>query len=201
MSPHPLPQHHESPKRGDNKAAIRRAAGGNFDGNLTVMAGRIWFAHWSVPGRNGYTRVVDARTGKVRKMTMAERRRPGDRWGDAGIRRWRRPNGERILSFDEGIRYAVRHGAVCIGELKSPVFGTDPSYARRAVAICKKHDHPTYFKTLSKMRNAEGKVRLFRVAGASVALIYGGSIRGRTRRLAATRRVAKNWAVQPSATW
>lgn len=196
----PVRQRHDSPKRGDNKAAIRRARGGNFDGNLQILAGDIWLAHWPTPARNGYTRVYDPKRGRVRRMNPLERRRHGNRWGAAGIKRWRRPNNERPLTYDEAIVYAVTHGAVCVGELKSPLFGTG-DWAQRAVAVCKRHDHPAWMKTLPTMRGAQAKVAKTRAAGGQVALIYGSGVRGRLRRLAMTRRITLRWTVKPNRTW
>jgi len=193
-------QRHDSPKRGDNARAIRRSSGGFFDANLQVMAGEIWFAHWATPARNGYTRVVDAKSGRVRRMTRRERRSHGNAWGVSGIKRWRRRNGERPLTQAEGLALCVRYGAVAIQEVKSPAFGVG-GWAARAVATCVRHNHPAWFKTLPNMRGAQSKVAKFRAAGGQIALIYGKGVRGRVRRVLMTRRVARTWSVQPNATW
>lgn len=196
----PVRQRHESPKSGDNVRAIRRARGRYFDGNLQIMAGQIWFAHWTTPGRNGYTYLIDPRSGRRRRMTRAERRRPGSAWGVAGIRRWRRRNGEHPLTYAEGIAYAVANGAVCVGELKSPAFGQS-AYAQQLVQVAKAHGHPAWFKTLPNMRGAQSKVAAIRAAHGQVALIYGKGVRGRLRRVLMTRRVASQWTVHPDRTW
>jgi hypothetical protein len=194
----PRRQKHESPKRGDNVGAIRRARGQYLDVNITIMAGEIWLAHYPTPGRNGYTRVVDGN--RVRRMKWRERRRHGDRWGKAGIQRWRRPNGEAPLTLDQGLRECGRCGTVAILEAKSPAFAVG-TWAQRAVAACIRADHPAWFKTLPTMRGAQGKVARFREAKGQIALIYGKRVRGRIRRLLMTRRVARTWTTQPNATW
>lgn len=200
----PLGQNHETPARGDNHGAIMRAAkpGGHFalDGNCTIMCGLIWLAHWPWPGRNGYTLVVDANTGHVRPMTRAERLRPGNLWGVEGIRRWRRPNGEAPITYEEGVALAVAHGAVIIGELKSRGFARQV-YADQIVAIAKKHDHPAWFKSLYDMKFPGAKCRAIRHAGGQFALIFGTHVKGRRARLRVGRRTTKKWAVQPNATW
>lgn len=201
MPARPLHQRHESPRTGDNKGAIWRGRGGNIDGNLTILAGLIWLMHWAIPGLNGYTWVIDAGTGKLRRMTPAELVRHGNRWGVEGIRRWRRPNGEAPMTAEEAYAYAVKVGTVIVGELKSPAFGSDPRWARELRRICDEYDHPRWFKTLPKMRGARGKVAIFRASGCAVALIYGKGVRGRARRLRMTRRVAKHWTVKPNRTW
>jgi hypothetical protein len=197
MPTSPLRQRHESPKRGDNRGAIRRARGGAFDANVQ---GPFWM-HWPEPRRNGYTRIIDRKTGRSRKMTRAELRRPWWNWEDADVARWRRPNGEHPLKDEEALILCAKYGAIPIREIKYPGAGTDPSWFARYVAHSKAHDVPAWFKTLPTMRGAEGKVRLCRAAGGQIALIYGKGIRGRLRRLAATRRVARTWAVKPDRTW
>lgn len=202
MPKRPYRQHHESPSAGDNKAAIWRARGDALDLNITRLAGRNWAVHYTTPGKNGYTRVVDHRTKKVRRMTRAERRRHGDKWGDEGIRRWRRPNGEAPLTERRAIAYCVKVGALAIRELKSPVMGTHPSAADESLRISKRYGHPGWFKTLYNMSNPRGKCVWYQSRGLQVALIFGKRIAGRARRLAASRRITAKWGTtRPNATW
>lgn len=204
MPVNPVRQLHDTPARGDNKSAILRAAqpGGPFaiDGNLTILCGEIWLLHWTTAARNGYTRVVDKRTGHVRPMTKFERHAPGSWWGKSGIKRWRRPNGEHPLTYDEAVAFAVKHHVVIIGELKSRLFAQQ-KWANKVVAIAKKHDHPAWFKGLFNMKFPGGKAKAIRAAGGQFALIFGKFVKGRKARLAAGRRTTKKWVKQPTRIW
>lgn len=189
-------QHHESPSRGDNYGAIRRAQHGFYDGNMQYFLGIIWMMHWPTPARNGYTRVVDTHTGKTRRMTLRERRRPAGKWGVDGIRRWRRPNGEYPITYEEAITYGSKIGACCIGEMKSRAFA-EPKVAAMAVAAAKKHDHPAWFKTLYNMKYPQAKTAAVRLAGGQMALIFGRFVKGRAARVRVGRRFTAKWKVKP----
>lgn len=198
----PIGQRHESPSTGDNVGAIRRAAGHALDLNISHVAGHNWALHWVTPGPNGYTRVVDARTRKVRKMTLKERRTHGNVWGVEGIRRWRRPNGEAPLTEREAIRLCVKFGTLAIRELKSPSMATNETPAIQSMNTSKLLDHPAWFKTLFNMKGPRGKVAIYQARGGQVALIFGKFLIGRARRLAASKRIQSSWGtVRAHATW
>lgn len=198
----PMGQRHETPRAGDNIAAIRRASGHALDLNITRLAGRNWALHYVTPGLNGYTRVVDARTHRTRRMTPAELVRHGDRWGVDGILRWRRPNGEHPLTEALAIQACVAHHTLAIRELKSPALGTDPAGAKESLRASQLHDHPAWFKTLFNMKHSRGKVDLYGRLGMPVVLIFGRFVRSRRARLAASRRIQAGWGtVQAHATW
>lgn len=202
MPASPLVQRHESPSQGDNVGAIERARGKVLDLNLTRAAGRNWAMHYPTPGPNGYTQVVDEATGEIRAMTILERRRPADKWGDAGIRRWRRPNGERPLTENAAVKHCAELGTLAIRELKSSAFATDPAAAAESLRVSKRYDHPAWFKTLFNLDNPRGKVVQYQAHGMHVALIFGRFVSGRLARLAASRRIVAKWGkTRPDATW
>lgn len=191
----PMAQRHETPKRGDSKNAIHRAAGHAFDANTQ---GPYWM-HWPTPAKNGYTRIRMA-NGKTRRMTLAERRRPWTRWTEAGVLSWRRPNGERPMRDLEALELCAQVGALPIRDVKYPGAGSDARWFELYVRNSKAAGVPAWFKALPTMAGFRGKFTLCRAAGGQLVAIWGNFTRGRKRRLARTARLTKSWPAKPG-TW
>jgi hypothetical protein len=198
-----LGQHHWDPAVGDRLTAWEHVkAGEALDGNLYPMAGDLWWCHYDVPGKAGYPLVVDARTGHVRKMTRRERRTPGDRWGRAGIMRWRDHHGQRPMTHLEGLRWLVAHGIVSSQEVKGPRWAKAQWCFNHLYANDAATGHPAWVKRIVTLRFPYATVMRAHRAHVKIAAIYGTGVRGRARRLAHTRRVQRGWhGLHFDATW
>ncbi len=195
-------RHHESPRRGGAQSAIRRtsalALGRDgiraIDMDFSLVDGVALSLHSNTPRRSGYSRYVDP-SGHLRKMTRAQARMRASAWGVAGIQSWRRPNGDRPLTYAAAVRYAVARGVVICAELKSRTFAS-VQVMSSLVADSQRADHPAWFMALLNMKNAKGKSHTVRAAGGQFALIFG-----RFRSL--TRHPPRNWSTwtKPAQIW
>lgn len=175
---------HADPKAGDGKAFIRKVARSRAgadgikaaDCNFQLVRDKqgrdmAVMMHWTTPAANGYTRVKTARG--WRGMTTAERRRPASSWGFEGVRTWRRPNGERPMTYGEAVRYAASKGVVIVAELKSTRFASEAKM-REMVAAAKRAGHPAWFMALyGSMRDCRGKCAATIDAGGQFQVIFG----------------------------
>jgi len=198
----PLRQHHESPRTGDNRGAIRRARGSNLDLNVVYALETLWAMHYTRPWLCGYL-YVDKPDGGRRKMTARERLRTINRWGVEGMATLSRRNGERPLTLNQALAACVRNGAVPIKETKSRTFGTSDRPWRLLRDLCKKHDVPMWSKALTNMWGFKAKVIRAERVGVPLAAIYGKGLSGRLRRVARTRQIERGWkdGTRVHATW
>lgn len=193
MPAKPRRQRHESPRRGDNVGAIRRARGGFFDLNVTWALGTLWCAHSAYPAKDGY-RFVDKPGGGRRRMRPHELVRSIDRWGLVAMEHHiSRKNGERPLTLDDGLQLCAQVGACPVKETKSRAFARSDRPWLQLKLLCVEHDVPTWSKALVTMWGFKRKVIRARRVGVPLAAIYGKGVRGRLRRLARTRRIERGW--------
>jgi hypothetical protein len=209
----PLRQHHEQPGTGDNRGAIRRAKGSNYDGNVTYSAkivdpidgkpGTNLLAHYPYPWLNGY-RYWRGPTGKGKRVKVPVRRRHWsyDRWGQAGLR-LQRKNGERTLTLNGALKLSAELGAVPIKECKSRAFAKLDRPWQLLKRDCERWDVPLWSKALTTMFGFKGKVERAEGNGVPLAAIYGKGVPGRARRLAKTRVIENGWkdGTHVYATW
>lgn len=207
MPKHPLRQRHEKPKTGDNRGAIRRAAGGPFDGNVTYVAklrdevdglmGTNLLAHYDRPWLNGYRRLPNGR-----KVPLRKRHWSYGKWGPAGLR-LERTNGEHTLTLNQALALCAHVGAVPIKETKSRAFAKYDRPWRLLDRDCERHDVPNWCKALVTMWGFKKKVIRAARNAVPLAAIYGSGLRGRFRRLARTRRLERGWkdGTRVYATW
>lgn len=203
MPPKPLHQRHEKPGTGDSRGAIRRAAGGPFDLNVTYAAGIVdpidhkpgtnLAAHYPYPWLNGY-RYWRGPDGKGKRVKVPLRRRHWsyDRWGQAGLR-LERKNGEKTLTLNGALKLSARVGAVPIKECKSRAFARQDRPWQLLKRDCERWDVPNWTKALTNMWGFKSKVIRAARNGVPLAAIYGKGLRGRTRRLARTRQIERGW--------
>lgn len=173
-------RHHEHPNTSDGAHMLHRIARGPV-GADGIKAGdfnlRDWWsrrrrcfvtggAHWPDPFRNGYTRMKRRLLPGTRRMTRAELHRREWTWEQ--VQRWRRPDGERVLEYDQLLGLGALHGVVVIGEKKN----VHPSSAAAMVASARRHDHPAWTMVLDTMAPRQW-VAAYRGAGGRVALICG----------------------------
>lgn len=181
----PLPadvqRHHEHPNTSDGLHMLMRIAHGPV-GPDGIKAGdfnlrdwwstkrRCWVtggAHWPDPARNGYTRIKRRLLPGTRPMTRRELHR--HEWTWEQVQRWRRPDGERVLEYDdELLTLGVLHGVVIVGEKKN----VHPSSAAAMVDAARRHDHPAWTMVLDTMA-PRAWVEAYQGAGGQVALICG----------------------------
>ena len=199
-------RHHEDPSTSDGLHMILRIAAepiGADDiraGDFNLQAWwsrrhRAWViggAHWRDPYRNGYRRMKRRLLPGSRRMTREELHRR--EWTWEGARRWRRPNGERVLTIDQLHAAGALHGVVVIGELKHRVFH-QAAVARQLVASARRHDHPAWSMVLVDMA-PRGKVAAMRKAGGQIALILG-----RDPSPAEKPKDWSEWTVHPNRIW
>jgi hypothetical protein len=173
-------RHHEHPDTSDGLHMLHRIARGPAgpdgikagDFNLRdfwsrrhrryVTAG----AHWPDPVRNGYTRMRRWHGIGTRPMTHAELHRREWTWEQ--VRRWRRPNGERVLPYGRLLHWGALLGVVVVGERKN----VHPSSAAAMVAEARRHDHPAWTMVLDTMAPRQW-VAAYKDADGQVALICG----------------------------
>ena len=178
---------HFTPQAGDSVSALvkvgRMRPGPDgvraVDVNFQLVDGTPVAIHWSTPGRNGYDRFIND-AGVEQDMTPEQRRRPAEKWGLRGVLSWRRPNGDRPLTYAEAVELAVNLDVVICAELKSPGFA-DVNVMRGMVDAARAAGHPPWFMALLKMKNAKGKAISTARAGGSFALIFG-KFRSTTKR-------------------
>lgn len=194
---------HFDPKVGDARNAILRTAkqplGADgiraMDANVQVVTAWVkhpvtgkrylrkvaYLMHWTKPVPNGFTRVVDKKTGRIRAMTRLERTKPLSWWGPEGVDRWRRPNGERPLRYSEAVALAAKHGVVIVAELKSRLF-VNADFMRSMVDAARRANHPAWFMALNQMWNVRGKALATAHAGGQFLVIFGKWRRTQARR-------------------
>jgi hypothetical protein len=173
-------RHHEHPDTSDGRHMLLRIAHGPA-GPDGIKAGdfnlRDWWsrkrqrwvtggAHWPDPARNGYTRMKRRMLPGTRPMTHGELHRRVWTWEE--VQRWRRPDGERVLEYDQLLTLGVLHGVVVVGEKKN----VHPGSARAMVDSARRHDHPAWTMVLDTMA-PRGWVEAYQGAGGQVALIAG----------------------------
>lgn len=194
----PRRQAHESAKAGDNRGAIKRAAGGYYDLNVTYAAklrdpidhrlGTNLAAHYAYPWLNGYRYMP----GGKRKVPRRRRHWSYDRWGAAGLR-LERANGERTLTLNGALKRSAADGAVPIKEVKSRAFARSDRPWQLLKRDCERWDVPLWCKALTNMWGFKSKVQRAERNGVPLAAIYGKGLRGRVRRLARTRVIERGW--------
>ena len=184
MSRMPTPRraHFEPSWRGDRLAAINKVAklplGEDavraIDMNFQWDGRRAWNIHWASPLMNNYRFVIDAKIGKVRRMTFRELRRPVWKWAD-GAYRWRRgprKTSARPHTYAAVVRYAKPRGVLVTAEIKTRTFGTAAA-ARYLVESARRADVPPWFMALLHMAKARQKAEAISAAGGQFALIFG----------------------------
>ena len=180
--PTPRRAHFEPSWRGDRLWAINRVAelavGPDMvraiDMNFQWGGGRAWNIHWANPAMNNYRYVIDLHTGKVRRMTLRELRRPVHKWHD-GAMRWRRgphKGSARPHTYAEVAAYAKLKGVLVCAEIKSRAFGTAEA-AEYLVRAAREAGHPPWFMALASMRGVRRKAVAIHNAGGQFALIFG----------------------------
>lgn len=151
------------------------------DINICVTRDGAVGAHWPEgPKRNGYEWIIDARTGKRRRMTHEELYRPLIEWDTADVLRWRktprvltRHGRHRPRTIAQWQAAARRRRVIAMYEAKSPQFGLQVRADRVAAAV-RASGWPAYVMTLITMRNWQGKMRAFHATGIRTALLTEG---------------------------
>lgn len=199
--PGSVQRHHEDPNTSDGLHMLMRVARGPVGADL-IKAGdfnlRSWWskrrrcwvvggAHWPDPFRNGYTRIRRRLLPGTRPMTRGELHRSA--WSWEGVQRWRRPDGEQVLEYDELLALGALHGVVVVGERKN----VNPGAAAGMVESARRHDHPAWTMVLDTMAPRLW-VATYKAAGGQVALIEGADGLQVPRDWA-------NWSVYPDQLW
>lgn len=200
----PPKQWHWSPAIGDRikNAWNKVRAGSSLDGNLTPGCGHIWFLHWSTAKKNGYLWVIDARSGRIRRMSRLELRRSLDKWGYDGVKRWRDKHGQAPMTLREGLKYLTDHHILGALEPKGSAWGRNPIWFQMFYSACKTYDHPAWAKRIATLRLPKATVINAHKANVQIAAIYGKGVKGRIRRRAHTARMQRGWGkVHFDATW
>lgn len=164
-----------------------------------ARGGVAFVMHWGVPGRDNYLYIVDKATGRVRKMTPVEMRRPITAWAAADVYRWRRgpkPDSYRPHNLAAHAREATRVGIQIIPELKARAFAQETP-AAQVVATMKRHGQQPWFMALWSMWGCARKCSKIICAGGQFAVIFGG----RTRLMRTKRAVIRLWRPQPTRIW
>lgn len=159
--------------------AARRRPGRRF-ADMNCVAGRThdWNLHWPKNMRlNGFTHILDGRTGKLRRCTKAEGNRAPrtltyhqmiryrKRIKISGRWKWVRP-----YTVAQTNLQAKRRLVRCCWELKSTEYASNPALARRMAAALAKTKWTSYVMTLVNMAGFGRKLKNFKVAGMGTAL-------------------------------
>lgn len=183
----PTQRAHADPKVGDGAAFLKRVSRASVgrdglravDCNFQVIRSRksgkqiAVMAHWASMARNGYTKIIDAKTGRLRNMTRLEKSRPFSTWKWEDASRARRANGDRLLTYGQAAHLAVRLGVVIVAELKSTAFAS-LELMRRMVAAAKGAGHPAWFMALyGSMKACKQKALATVHAGGQFLVIFG----------------------------
>lgn len=178
--PAAVQRHHEHPDTSDGAHMLHRIVdlpagpdeikAGDFNLRDWWSRSRGCFvtggAHWPDPVRNGYTHIRRRFRRKIRPMTYAELHHRVWTWEE--VQRWRRPDGERVLEYDQLLALGVEHGVVIVGERKN----VHPGSAQAMVDAARRHDHPAWTMVLDTMA-PRAWVEAYKAAGGQVALICG----------------------------